>query len=146
MSGWEIKVLIDGACPLCRREAELWRRLDAGRGRIALEDISAPSFDPAAYGLTRAQVMAEIHGLLPGGTLVRGMEVFRRAYRAVGWGWLAAPTGWPVLRTLFDRAYCWFARNRLRFTRGGRVCDARCGPRSTTGGGAVVAGAAQAAE
>ena len=30
-----------------------------------------------------------------------GMAVFRLAYRAVGLGWLVAPTGWPLLRPLF---------------------------------------------
>ena len=50
MSSWQIKVLIDGACPLCRREADLWRRLDRDRGRIALEDIGAPGFEAARYG------------------------------------------------------------------------------------------------
>jgi predicted DCC family thiol-disulfide oxidoreductase YuxK len=127
MSRWRIKVLIDGACPLCRREADFWRKLDRGRGCLALEDISAPEFDPTAYGLTRQQVMDQIHAVLPSGATIQGMEVFRRAYAAIGWGWLAAPTGWPVLRPVFDRLYTWFARNRLRFT-GRSVCNTgQCG-------------------
>lgn len=126
MKQWQIKVLIDGACPLCRREADLWQWLDRGRGRIMLEDIADARFDPTKYGLTRKQALEEIHGILPSGELVRGMEVFRRAYAAVGWGWLLAPTAWPLLRPLFDRGYRWFARNRLRLT-GRRVrCQTRC--------------------
>lgn len=120
MNTWRIRVLIDGACPLCRREADLWRRLDRGRGRVVMEDISEPGFDPARYGLTQEQVVAEIHGILPSGAVVRGMDVFREAYGAVGFGWLTAPTAWPVLRPLFDLAYQLFARNRLRLT--GRRC------------------------
>jgi len=126
MDTWRIKVLIDGACPLCEREAGLWRRLDRGRGRIALEDVSSADFDPAEYGLTHEQVMAQIHGILPSRTVVQGMDVFRRAYQAVGWGWLTAPTAWPVLRPLFDRAYQWFARNRLRITGRGLRCEETC--------------------
>jgi len=126
MNSWKIKVLIDGACPLCRREAELWRWLDNGRGRIVLEDIAAPSFDPTEYGLTREQAMEQIHGILPSGKLVRGMEVFRRAYAAVGWGWLLKPTSWPLLRPLFDRCYHWFARNRLRLTGPEGACGDHC--------------------
>lgn len=129
MANWQIKVLIDGACPLCRREADVWRKLDRGRQRIALEDVSAADFDPAAYGLTHSDVMDQIHGVLPSGEVVRGMEVFRRAYRAVGWGWLVAPTGWPILRRLFDAAYRWFARNRLRITGRSEQCDEHCQPR-----------------
>ena len=129
MNEWRIKVLIDGACPLCHREAQLWRRLDRGRGRIVLEDISSADFDAARYGLTREQVMDQIHGILPSGAVVRGMEVFRRAYAAVGFGWVLAPTGWPLLRPVCNRSYQWFARNRLRITgRGGcgtEACSAR---------------------
>lgn len=126
MNSWKIKVLIDGACPLCRREADVWRRLDRGRGRIALKDISRSDFDPSSYGLTRAEVMQQIHAILPSGEIIRGMEVIRRAYGAVGWGWLLAPTGWPGLRRVADAAYRWFARNRLRITRRADACDESC--------------------
>lgn len=113
----QFTVLIDGQCPLCRREAAFLSRLDAGRGRLALVDIAAPGFDASWYGTTQDEVMGTIHGVLPGGGLVRGMEVFRRAYGAVGWGWLTAPTGWPVLSGLFDRVYVQFARWRLAHAR-----------------------------
>ncbi|UCG33701.1 MAG: DUF393 domain-containing protein [Phycisphaerales bacterium] len=115
-------VLIDGQCPVCRREAEFLRRLDGGRKRLALEDISAPGFDPARFGRSVDELMAEIHGVSADGTVVRGMEVFRRAYAAVGLGWLLAPTRLPVVRQGADAAYAWFARNRLRWTGRGGVC------------------------
>ena len=101
MASWRIMVLFDGACPLCRREARVWRRLDRGRGRIVLLDLASEEFDFAAYGLTHEAAMQQIHGILPSGELVRGMEVIRRAYR-------------------------WFARNRLKIT--GRLwgCTERC--------------------
>lgn len=125
MTPWQIKVLYDGDCPLCRREVRLWQRLDRNRGRIAIEDISASGFDPSAYGLSHADVMEQIHGILPSGKIVSGMDVIRRAYQAVGWGWIMAPTGWPILAPLFDRLYRWFARNRLRITgRHDSECDA----------------------
>jgi len=126
MSEWRVRVLIDGACPLCRREASLWRWLDRGRGRISLEDISAPDFNPTKYGLTHEQTMEQIHGVLASGQIIRGMEVFRQAYRAVGWGWLAAPTAWPILKALFDRAYRWFARHRIGITGRGAKCHGAC--------------------
>jgi predicted DCC family thiol-disulfide oxidoreductase YuxK len=126
MNAWRIKVLFDGACPLCRQEAAIWDRLDRGRGRIALVDIASAGFQAAEHGISRAHAMAEIHGILPSGAVVRGMEVFRRAYAAVGLGWLLAPTAWPLLRPVFDRAYRWFARNRLRLTGRSWVCDKTC--------------------
>jgi predicted DCC family thiol-disulfide oxidoreductase YuxK len=127
MGGWQIKILIDGACPLCQREARLLRWLDRGRGRLLLEDITAASFEIEQCGVSEQSLMAQIHGVLPDGRLVTGMEVFRRAYAAVGLGWLLAPTRWPVIRPLCDRLYAWFARNRLRLTGRGRGCAAdRC--------------------
>lgn len=123
-----IRVLIDGACPLCRSEAALLRRLDRQRGRLVLEDIAGPGFTPASVNRSMDELMGTIHGVLPDGTIVTGMEVFRRAYAAVGLGWLLAPTAWRGLRPLFDRAYRWFARNRLQLTgRRARACDGdRC--------------------
>jgi predicted DCC family thiol-disulfide oxidoreductase YuxK len=126
-SAWEIRVLFDGACPLCSREIRLLEKLDRGRGRIQLEDISAADFDPTVYGLDARTVMDRIHGVLPDGTIVEGLAVFRRAYEAVGIGWLMAPTRWPGLRRLADRAYGAFARNRLRLTGRASTCKAgRC--------------------
>jgi len=71
--------------------------------------------------------MERIHGVMPDGALITGVEVFRRAYAAVGAGWMLAPTRWPILRTLSDAAYAWFARHRLRLTgRGGECESGRC--------------------
>jgi predicted DCC family thiol-disulfide oxidoreductase YuxK len=123
---WLVRVLYDGDCPLCAREITTLRRLDRGRGRIDFEDIAAPGFDASPYGVDHAELMARIHGVLPDGTRIEGVEVFRRLYGAVGLGWLVAPTRWPLLRPLFDAAYRAFARNRLRWT--GRLAKAgeRC--------------------
>jgi predicted DCC family thiol-disulfide oxidoreductase YuxK len=118
----EITFLHDGDCPLCAREVAMLRRLDRGRGRLAFDDIAAPDFDASRYGRTQVELMARIHGVLPDGTLIEGVEVFRRAYAAVGLGWLVAPTRWPLLRPLADGAYRWFARNRLRLTGRNDVC------------------------
>ena len=122
-----LRILVDGLCPLCKREGEFLRKLDKGRGKLAIVDITAADFDPAAYGITQEQAMGQIHALTPEGTVVHGMEVFRRAYSAVGWGWLWAPTGWPVLRPIFDVFYRWFARNRTWLTGRPKDCDnGRC--------------------
>jgi predicted DCC family thiol-disulfide oxidoreductase YuxK len=123
----EITFLHDGDCPLCAREVEMLRRLDKGRGRLAFDDIAAPGFDASRYDTTQHALMARIHGVLPDGSLIEGVEVFRRAYAAVGLGWLIAPTRWPLLRPLADAAYRWFARNRLRLTgRNERCTTERC--------------------
>jgi len=121
---WRIRVLYDGECPMCSREIRLLENRDRGRGRIQFEDIADPSFDAAVYGLDPPSLMARIHGVLPSGEIVEGVEVFRQAYAAVGLGWLIAPTRWPGLRRLADLFYRVFARNRLRWT-GRASCEPR---------------------
>jgi hypothetical protein len=60
--------------------------------------------------------MARIHARLPDGTLVEGVEVFRRLYAAVGFRPLVAITRLPGVAQLLELAYVLFARNRLRLT------------------------------
>ncbi|MBI1372316.1 MAG: DUF393 domain-containing protein [Phycisphaera sp.] len=121
MADWQIRMLYDGECPACRREVDMLRRRDT-RQQIDFEDIAAAGFDAGRYGLTAERVRAVLHGVLPDGSVVTGMEVVRRAYRAIGLGWVWAPTGWPVLRWFSDRAYdVWAAQIRPRLVR--RRCD-----------------------
>lgn len=121
-----LEVYFDGACPICVREVAFLRRLDR-RGRIRFTDIAAAGFDAAAAGLGWEELMERIHARLADGTVVAGVEVFRRLYTAVGWGWLVAPTRLPGVAPLLDLAYRVFARNRLRLT--GRCAAGGCGPR-----------------
>lgn len=122
---WQLRLLYDSECPLCSREVRLLERLDRGRGRVQFEDIAAASFDASRYRLEASAVMGRIHAVLPDGSVTEGMDVFRRAYAAVGLGWLLAPTGWPILRSIADAGYQVFARNRLRWT--GRSVDCEGG-------------------
>jgi len=138
MGGWRFKVLYDGQCPFCRLEAR-WLGYLNRSGHLALEDIAAPDFDPSQYGASLAELMGTLHGVFPDGRATRGLETFRQAYRAVGLGWVLAPTGWPVLRPIFDALYVLFARHRVRLGRVlGRSCAGdRCSP---AGNGGRVAG------
>lgn len=120
---WQIRVLYDGECPLCTREIRFLERCDRGRGRVDFEDIAAPAFDPTVYGLDTDALMARIHGVLPDGSVVEGLEVFRRVYAGVGLGWLVAPTRWPILRSVTELAYRVFASNRLRWTGRAPRCE-----------------------
>jgi len=123
MTDFDIEVFYDGACPLCMREIRMLRGRDHRR-RIRFVDIAAEGFDAASVGLTWKTLMERIHGRLPDGTLVEGVEVFRRLYAAVGFGPLVALTRLPGIRQLLDVAYRAFARNRLRLT--GRCADGAC--------------------
>lgn len=119
---WDVEVFFDGDCPLCSREIAMLRRRDR-QHRIQFTDISisAEEFDPASINRTRTELMAEIHGRLADGTIISGVEVFRRLYSAVGFTRLVAITQIPGLSRLLDFGYGLFARNRLSVT--GRRCQ-----------------------
>jgi len=112
----EFILFYDGQCPICQKEVA-WLRWKNKHGKLGLQDINAEDFEPAHYHKTHDEMMAEIHGAYPDGTIIKGLEVFSAAYSAVGLGWLMAPTQWPLLKPMFAKFYALFARNRLRWGR-----------------------------
>jgi hypothetical protein len=84
-TSWRIKLLYDGDRPLCSREIRFRERRDRGRGRIPSEGIADPSFDPGVRGPDDQKVMARIHGVLPNGAVIEGVEVLRQAARPSAW-------------------------------------------------------------
>lgn len=123
VTDFDIEVFYDGACPLCMREIRMLQRKDR-RKRIRFVDIAAEGFDAASVGLSWEALMTRIHGRLADGTLVEGVEVFRRLYAAVGFGPLVAMTRAPGVSQLLGVAYATFAKHRLRLT--GRCADGVC--------------------
>ncbi len=128
-SAYSIEVFFDGGCPLCVREVAMLRRWDRAR-QIRFTDIDAPTFDAAAYGKSHDELMARMHGRLPDGTWLDGVEVFRRMYSAVGYKRLAALSRLPLLSQLLDLGYTLFARNRLKLT--GRCTAQSCSVKPPT--------------
>ncbi|HHP7244249.1 MAG TPA: thiol-disulfide oxidoreductase DCC family protein [Elainellaceae cyanobacterium] len=114
---WEIKLLYDGECPLCLREVEFLKRRDAGQGRIAFVDISDENYDPEQHeGIDFESAMGQIHAVLPDGTVITDLEVFRRVYEILGIGWIYAPTRLPILRPIANAIYGIWAKWRLALT------------------------------
>ncbi len=118
--GKTVEVFYDGECPLCMREIRMLMRRDRA-ARILFTDIAAPTFVPAAYGKDLAGFMTRIHGRLPDGTWIEGVEVFRQLYAAIGLRRLVAVTRLPGISHLLRLGYHLFAKNRLRLT-------GRCAP------------------
>lgn len=116
-----LNVYFDGACPLCRREISWLKTFNSPT--LHFIDISTNDFVPPG-NFSRETLMGQIHAIEESGALYTGVEVFRQIYSRVGLGWLVAPTAWPGLKWLFDRAYVWFAKNRLRIT--GRSDSCSC--------------------
>jgi len=113
---YPLTLFYDAACPVCSLEMDHLRERNRD-GKLVFVDISAPGFDATAHGASAAEMDAEIHGLRADGSMIRGIEVLRLAYAAVGIGWVLRPTGWTPLKPLFDAGYRVFARHRRDISR-----------------------------
>ena len=98
---FQIEVFYDGDCPLCLREIQFLRWLDR-KNNIRFTDIAADTFNSDSVGISWETLMAKIHGRLPDGTIIEGVEVFRYLYSAVGFGLLVWPTRLPGISHLLD--------------------------------------------
>jgi hypothetical protein len=96
MNQWRFKLLYDGECPLCRREARFLARRNR-HGWLAFEDIAVPGFDPKVYHTTREELMGVIHGVFPDGRIIHAWRLSAK----------------PIARSV--SAGCWRQRR-------GRVC------------------------
>ncbi|NJO42538.1 MAG: DUF393 domain-containing protein [Cyanobacteria bacterium CRU_2_1] len=114
---WQIKLLYDGACPLCLREVNFLRKRDAGRGLVMFVDIADDDYIPDAHGgVDFETAMGRIHAILPDGTVIQNVEVFRRVYEILGMGWIYALTKLPIVGFIVDRLYDIWADWRLKLT------------------------------
>lgn len=104
----------DGACPLCRREIALMRRLDR-RGAICFVD--ATTEPEAACPIDRAELLARFHAS-EDGRLLSGAAAFAAMWRAIP---LLRPLGLaaraPLVLTVLEALYRVFLRIRPRLQR-----------------------------
>lgn len=114
---WKIKLLYDGECPLCVREVNFLTKRNAGRGLVAFVDIAADDYTPLLHGgVDYETAMGRIHAVLPDGTLVQNVEVFRRVYETLGMGWVYAATKLPIVGAIANFLYGIWADLRLSLT------------------------------
>ncbi len=123
-------VWFDGACPLCRREIALMRRLDR-RNAIAFVDVgrAGPRRQTAqAARSTGLALLARFHAL-EDGRVVSGAAAFAAMWRAVP---LLRPLGLAARNRLvlagLERLYGLFLRVRPRLQRAARRLEARPAP------------------
>ena len=116
-SHWQIKLLYDGACPLCMREVNFLKKRDAGRGLVDFVDIADDCYVPEAHGgVSFETAMGRIHAVLPDGSVIKNVEVFRQVYEVLGMGWVYAVTKVPVVGFLANALYGVWADYRLPLT------------------------------
>jgi len=95
------------------------------KGHIKFVDIAGPGLDFSELQRSKDQLMAEIHGRLPDGTWITGVDVFVALYDAIDFKWVGKLAGVKLFRPTLDRLYDLFAANRLRLT--GRCTDSSSG-------------------
>lgn len=104
----QVTVWHDGACPLCRREIALMRRLDR-RGAIRFIDATD---DNSSCPIDRTALLARFHAS-EGGVMLSGAAAFAAMWRAIP---LLRPLGLaarqPLVLELLERAYRLFLRVR----------------------------------
>ena len=115
-TSYPLTIYYDASCRLCDGEMRNLM-LRNTEGRMVFVDASAAGFISPIANTTQADLLSMIHAVRADGEVIRGVEVFRQAYGAIGMGWLTAPTAWPVLRQWADRAYPCLVRNRHRVPR-----------------------------
>jgi predicted DCC family thiol-disulfide oxidoreductase YuxK len=98
----ELIVWHDGACPLCRREIAMMRRLDR-RGAIRFIDVAAAT--DAACPVDRDALLARFHAS-EDGKLLSGAAAFAAMWRTIP---LLRPLGIaaraPLVLTILEHAY-----------------------------------------
>ncbi len=112
---YPLTVFYDGDCPICRREITLVKRFNR-KNRLEFIDFSRPTYCSADHGLNQCDLGRVIHARWSDGTMIRGVDVFREMWKAIGVGWLAKASHWPIINSLLTKAYDWFAKNRLSLT------------------------------
>ena len=109
-----LTVLYDGACPLCRREINVYRGLQPlqADAPLCFADVNDTTV-PLPPGTTRAQLLARFHVRGPDGELLSGAQAFLALWAALpGWRWLALAGRLPGVAWGMERGYRAFLRAR----------------------------------
>jgi predicted DCC family thiol-disulfide oxidoreductase YuxK len=106
-----LTVLYDGACPLCRREIDIYRGLQSSTP-VCFADVSDTA-QPLPGGTTREQLLARFHVRDADGRLLSGAQAFLALWITLpGWRWLARLGRLPGAAWAMERVYRLFLRLR----------------------------------
>lgn len=106
-----LAVFYDGACPVCRREIDVYRNL-APVHPVEFCDVSQSS-SPLPADLTQEQALARFHVRHADGRIESGARAFIALWeRLPYWRWLARVGRLPGIAALMELAYRGFLRIR----------------------------------
>jgi predicted DCC family thiol-disulfide oxidoreductase YuxK len=113
---FKLILFYDGSCPLCAKEILLLKKYDTGN-EIQFEDITLDNFPGRFRHIDLAKADAIIHGQLPDGRVITGMDVTFLAWEIVNRNKWLRLLKLPLLRPITDWCYLFFAKHRRRITR-----------------------------
>ncbi len=112
----ELIIFYDGLCPLCAKEMAHLSRLDE-QERIHLIDINDESYLKNHGDIDSVKAMKVLHGKLPTGEVILGLDVTYRAWQLVGKGMWIAPLRMPLIKAIADMCYRLFAKHRYAISK-----------------------------
>ncbi len=105
-------VYFDGACPVCSREIEMYRR-QPGAGAVRWVDVAQCEAPALGEGLTRTDAMSRLHLRRADGSLVSGARAFTELWRALPrWAWAGRLLGRGPGLWLLEAGYRFFLLTR----------------------------------
>jgi ubiquinone biosynthesis monooxygenase Coq7 len=114
--------MFDGACPLCRREVDLYRSLDALEP-VDWVDVSKVA-PPGAPG--QAPLLARFHVRQANGQWISGAQAFVALWQVLpGWRWLGWLARLPGFTPALEVMYRMFLRFRPAMQRAMRAWESR---------------------
>jgi len=104
-------LFFDGSCPVCTKEIKLLKKYDK-KEEIQFEDITLTDF-PNRFGyIDLPNAEAILHGQLPDGSIITGMDVTFLAWEIVHRNTWMRALKLPIIRTMTDWVYFIFAKHR----------------------------------
>lgn len=121
-------VYFDGACPLCRREIDHYRR-QVQSAPVAWVDVSRCDAAELGSDLDRATALARMHVRRADGRLVSGAAAFAEIWRQLpAYRWLARLAASPRVLAVLEAGYVGFLTLRRLWRRPGAARPAPAVP------------------
>jgi predicted DCC family thiol-disulfide oxidoreductase YuxK len=105
----ELQVFYDGACPLCSKEIEHYRKLDTST-KVDFIDIASSGFDESLFGLEGRDFHRKFHVKKANGEFLEGLEAFQEIWTCLDcFTALNKLTRMPVIEPLAKASYTLFS-------------------------------------
>jgi predicted DCC family thiol-disulfide oxidoreductase YuxK len=111
----ELILFYDAGCSLCASEITHLKKLDKHQ-KIAFENIHASDFTEHFPHICQQEADRMLHGQLPDGEVIYGLDVTYLAWALVGKRHWVAILRWPIVSVIDKGLYLIFARYRQRIS------------------------------